>query len=207
MYTFSMKSSEVRTELFSIYDELDEEIIKEASKYDLYLIGGTAIEIWLNHLGIKGWRKRSNNDLDFLINKASNDQMNKFKDYLRKNGFTKKSELNYNYNEIEIDFLEVLDEVNSDMFKVVNSIKLMSPIFLFTSKFNRISVLFCKNRNNQESDRYIKDLKDLKDLIKVIKKLKLDKNFDEALEYFYEDNKESDKIKLIEEFIDKELDK
>ena len=153
-------NSEERTKLFSIYSDLDEEIIKEASRNELYLIGGTAIEIWLNYLKLKGWRKRSDNDLDFLINRASITQLPRFKQYLRDNGLkdiTKDvGHSRFESKDVTVDLfllpkydakvllkpdmynIATLTEIN----KKVTSYKVMSPVILFVSKFNRVVHLY-----------------------------------------------------------------
>jgi hypothetical protein len=203
-----------RIELFSIYSDLDEEIIEKASECNLYLIGGTAIEIWLNHLRLKGWRKRSLNDFDFIINEASSNQLNRFRKFLKSKGFKIIGNLRLKRDKITIDFFDYgnsnyeFDEnlLRPDMLKTENSIKLMSPIFLFSSKFIRVRLInSIKIKNEIQNDRYKKDLKDLKDLLLIIKKSKLEKKLNEALEYFYGEYESLDKIKIAEEFINKEL--
>ena len=204
---------EERTELFSIYHNLDKEIIREASKNDLYLIGGTAIEIWLNYLAIKGWRKRSNNDLDFLINKASSDDLYEFEDFLEDKGFERVDHLSFKLkNKIKIDFLDYKqtslrdDEylLKSNMFRMINSIKLMSPVFLFTSKLSRaVYLIDSKIKDIKGKARLNRDLRDLKDLLKIIKKLKLENETEKSLEYFL--GSYQNKFQYYENFINEKL--
>ena len=217
-----LNNSVERTKLFSIYSELDEEVVEKASYYDLYLIGGTAIEIWLSHLGLKGWRQRSNNDFDFLINAATNNQLNNFKKFLKHKGFNSLGSLRFRFNKIIIDFFDYEDPrfefdenlLEPDLFKIIDSlkfvspVKLMSPVFLFSSKFLRVGFInSVKVKDRTQYNRYIKDLKDLKDLLKIIKKLKLTIRFNKSLGFFYKTYKESDRINLAETFINEELNK
>jgi hypothetical protein len=212
--------TEERIELFSIYSDLDEEIIEKASENDLYLIGGTAIEIWLNHLGLKGWRKRSNNDFDLVINKASQKQRKNFEEFLINEKFKEnikykaKNHSRFEYREIIIDLInygigkenflnpnmyKLIDPIKSKfkLFKIKDSIKIMSPEILFTSKYERVWKLYL---NKTRKDRYKKDLKDLKDLFLIVRKLRLENKLEEELEYLYGQD-----LNEVEEFINKEL--
>ena len=190
MVTFTENKTtfrEVENRLFSKYHELDDEIIKTASKYDIYLIGGTAIEIWLNHLNIKGWRKRSNNDFDF-ISYHGNPGIKKFAQFLLDKGLVMENEDLSNIMDffklveddkviLEVDLMTDASKTTFNFKKTLNGIKLMSPIYLFYSKFDRYAVL----DPIKHKDRYEKDSKDLIDILKIIDKLKLDEDLEKAL--------------------------
>ena len=71
--------------IFEQYTVFDIDIAKIASKYGLYLIGGTAIDLWCNYHNISSWRSRSNNDLDFWSYADNYDELNKFSQKMKTN--------------------------------------------------------------------------------------------------------------------------
>lgn len=51
--------------IFEQYTVFDIDIVKIVSKYGLYLIGGTALDLLCNYHSVPFWRNRSNNDFDY----------------------------------------------------------------------------------------------------------------------------------------------
>ena len=142
------------TKLFTVYSDVDSDIIREASKIDLYLIGGTAIEIWMNHFGLSANRKRSDNDFDFQDYKADTENI-----------FTLKQWCETNAPNVSVDILtssNYLSFTLPELFQSVNGIKLMHPYYLFLSKLSRA----CKEDDG--SERFKTDFNDLKDLLILI---------------------------------------
>jgi hypothetical protein len=135
--TFTDETEE-RIEIFSIYNnKLDSKIVKEASKNDLYLMGGTAIEIWLNKLKLDKWRKRSDDDFDLLTNRASNNQINNFYEFLKESRFKKETYMkSFKFNNVTVDLLNNNEEplkhdkikLKDNMFHTLDSVKIMSEI-------------------------------------------------------------------------------
>lgn len=144
------------TELFSIYSDFDRSVIKEAGKYNMYLIGGTAIEVWLNYLNIKGWRKRSDNDLDFLAVNSNNSN----KTWIQFNEWTERNRIT---DKVKIDTL-VERNVPKEFLIKIKDIKVLHPIWMFKSKLIRMSGL----SKSKDKERYQTDFKDLIDILKVI---------------------------------------
>lgn len=182
---FSIASTEEK--LFSIYHQLDEEIIKKASSCNIYLIGGTALEVWMKYLKLRPNRKRSKNDLDF-ITFTYNPKVYTFNSYLIKNNFSlaKESEdtfINFyqlienNSPVVEVDLLFEASKEFENRITEVRGIKLMKPEFLFASKFNRWVTL----SKEKHTERYQRDYKDLIDLLQVISKLSLEDSLEQEL--------------------------
>lgn len=128
-------------QLFEVYTQHDENIVKDMSNYGLYLIGGTAIDYWCRKFNIKPVRNRSNNDIDFYT-PYSNKQLHKAMNMLDiKYGIemNKSSFMSTGSNEdgsIEVDIL-IDREKQPDYCFSDKDIKVMTPLYLFTSKFQR----------------------------------------------------------------------
>jgi hypothetical protein len=154
--------------LFTKYSDLDDKVIKIASNLDFYLIGGTALEIWMNQYHLKFNRDRSNNDLDFTCSPLTEiKNINSLRSELKQLGI--KSQVDsigyyrFDHNLIQVDILT--DDANLiDKYGcILNNIKIMDPIYLYLTKYRR-SIKLDKNSNRRKKD----DL-DLKDLVQVIK--------------------------------------
>jgi len=163
-----MKSYQFTQRLFTKYSDLDDKVIKIATKFDFYLIGGTALEIWMNQYHLKFNRNRSNNDLDFTCSPLTEiKNINSFKSELKQLNI--KSQIDsIGYYRFEHDLIQVdilTDDANLiDRYGcLINNIKIMDPIYLYITKHQR-SLKLGKN-----SERYKKDELDLKDLLQVIK--------------------------------------
>lgn len=70
--------SSTRTCLFSKYSEFDDLIVDSATENGIPLYGGTGLQYWCNYLGIKFYRERSVNDLDFCCDKSNSDGLRNF---------------------------------------------------------------------------------------------------------------------------------
>jgi len=172
--TFSIASDKVGS--FSIYHKIDKKVVSEASKCDLYLIGGAAIEIWINHLNLRGNRNRSNNDLDFITYKY-NPKYKRFKNYLLDNKFQLEESGFIDFYDLKEDGktvveVDVLLDADRNTFRKISKVKginVMSPVFLFSSKFNRFVTLDKLNHK----EKFTRDNLDLLDILKVINKLNM----------------------------------
>lgn len=152
----------INRKLFTKYSKFDSDIINKASSCGLPIIGGTAIEIWLTHYNLKGWRSRSQNDLDFIADMTKSS--------------TKKSEIEFrdwvqmytDDTKVKIDIFETHTAVNPNIIRTIGGILVIHPAFIICSKVNRMTTL------KPSDERYIKDKKDIWDLFKL-----LDQNPDE----------------------------
>lgn len=178
--------------IFEKYTEFDESIAKMACKYQMYLIGGTAIDFLCNYYNLPSWRHRSNNDLDFWI---SNDNKNLIMDFtdriIQQHGFDIKEYSDYMISlqsdniKTDVDLLVDFDSNNKKFCNVLNGIGVMSPIYLFSSKFDR----YLNSTNQQRRET---DFKDLQLLLKMIDKIN---GFDD-LEYHLSNQNYDEKAEL-----------
>jgi hypothetical protein len=156
--------------LFESYSDLDIPITEVASKNKLFLIGGTAINIWSKKLNIPSWRKRSEDDLDFWTFRG-NSKLKIFNNFLLENGFVQKefdSYFNSFRNEVEnidVDILIDFDLSHKKYGVSFNTIATMHPVYLFVSKFDRYL-------NTNSIERKNRDYKDLQLLLHIIVKTK-----------------------------------
>lgn len=158
--------------VFEKYTEHDINIAREAYGYNLYLIGGTAIDLWCNYFGISSWRSRSNNDLDFWSYADNYDEVNEFSQKMQNDSLAFKIVTDSSYMKMlrsdkistDLDILIDFDINNRKFCKEINKIGVMSPVYLFASKFDRYL-----NSNNQV--RKETDFKDLQVLLKIIEKM------------------------------------
>lgn len=168
-------------ELFEKYTEKDEYIVKELSKYGMFLIGGTAIDFWCRKLHLKSWRSRSNNDIDFYTPASNRYGIKSAIAFLRQNEFDDIANNTYIIHTenkdrtIEVDILVDYEKLPSYVFVKDSGIAVMSPIFLFASKFDRFI-------NTMSSERRNTDKLDLLQLMDIIVKLKLEDKFEEFLQ-------------------------
>ena len=140
-----------------------------ASRYGLYLIGGTAIDLLCNYYSVRFWRNRSDNDLDFWTSFA-NKKRNRFvKEVGRRFGISVESNFSYMVSleldkvKIETDILIDYDCTNTKFASFLNGIGVMSPLYLFSSKFDRY--INTANIQRKETDFY-----DLRVLLSIIEK-------------------------------------
>lgn len=155
--------------LFQQYTPYDTKIVKTATRYGLYLIGGTAIDLLCRYYSIPFWRSRSNNDLDFWTT-YNNRHKDRFIRHIKSTlGFVVKEDSDYMFSlesstiHTDTDILIDYDRNNSKFGYTVNGIKVMSPIYLFASKFDRYV-----NCNNAQ--RKTTDFKDLQTLLLLIER-------------------------------------
>lgn len=156
--------------IFEQYTEFDTDIVKAASKYELYLIGGTAIDLLCNYYSVQFWRSRSDNDLDFWTS-YDNEGRNVFISHIKDNfSFDSKETSDYMVSlessniKTDVDILIDRDYNNKEFAYSVNGIKVMSPIYLFSSKFDR----YISTTNVQRKET---DFKDLRVLLSIIEKI------------------------------------
>lgn len=155
-------------ELFEAYTSTDHQLVKDLSKFNCYLIGGTAIDYWCNKLNIKKVRHRSKNDIDFY-SRADNRQLSNVKEYLTSNGFVGPTDgyvINVARPGQEVDILLDYENLPNSLFIKQDGISIMSPVYLFSSKFERY--INTRNKKRKETDQI-----DLIQLLGIIDKLKL----------------------------------
>lgn len=164
MKKFTPKSSTERfsviTDLFSLYSSKDREICKRASKAGLYLIGGTALELWCKELGVNFWRQRSDNDIDLYTPQGIS--LEKLLPIAEFGVWLKKGAL----EELVDNFVQDVTKDKPWMYQTVRGYNVMHPVWLFRSKFGR----YIKT----SGDRKLKDEKDLLTLLSLIEKLKFE---------------------------------
>lgn len=186
-------------QLFESYSSIDKDVVKYASSCDLYLIGGTALEVWCRYLNIPLWRKRSINDIDFF-SLQNNSKINKFQTFLLNNDFIidvderfMKMYVHGTSSDFTVDILFDYDTSNKKFFTKVNGINIMDPVFLFSSKFDRMIQSTDKNRISI-------DRKDLSSLLLVIEKLNMVDELEKQLsKYNYTTKEENILNSIIEE--------
>lgn len=155
--------------LFQQYTPYDTEIVKTATQYGLYLIGGTAIDLLCRYYSIPFWRNRSDNDLDFWISFANKERDRFVKQMGSKFGIGVEDSSDYMVSlelekvKIETDILIDYDCANIKFTSSINGICVMSPIYLFSSKFDRY--INTANIQRKKTDFY-----DLRTLLSIIEK-------------------------------------
>ena len=128
--------------LFQQYTPYDTEIVKTATRCGLYLIGGTAIDLLCRYYSIPFWRNRSDNDLDFWTSFANKERDRFVKQVGSKFGIGVEDSSEYMVSlelekvKIETDILIDYDCANTKFASFINGICVMSPIYLFSSKFD-----------------------------------------------------------------------
>lgn len=166
-----MRKLNIIKPLFENYTTVDEPIVRLASNYQLYLIGGTAIDMLCRNYGISNNRSRSNNDIDFL-SFATN--LPKTQEYVNKlmylYNFKKDIESNYmitmnNSNiGVDVDILIDYDSSNLEYGMTVNGILVMSPCYMVYNKLDRYL-------NSVNEERRKIDIADIETLLKVMDKI------------------------------------
>lgn len=190
-------------ELFEKYTEKDEFIVKELSKLKLFLIGGTAIDFWCRKLHLKSWRSRSNNDIDFYTPASNKYGIKSAITFLRQNEFDDIAQDAFiihaqNVDKtIEVDVLIDNETLPPHLFKKDSGICVMSPIFLFASKFDRFI-------NTYDGQRRKTDRMDLLQLMDIIVKMKVVDDFEKFLQTrHYDENAQSIIDTLIQTYNEK----
>lgn len=166
-----MRKLNIIKPLFENYTTVDEPIVRLASNYQLYLIGGTAIDMLCRHYGVSNNRSRSNNDIDFL-SFATNRP--KTREYVHKlmyqHGFTKDIDSDYmitafnNDVGVDVDILIDYGSNNLEYGMTVNGILVMSPCYMVYSKLDRYL-----NSINEERRKI--DIADIETLLKIMDKI------------------------------------
>lgn len=166
-----MRKLSIIKPLFENYTTVDEPIVKLASSYQLYLIGGTAIDMLCRNYGINNNRNRSNNDIDFL-SFATN--LIKTQEYVNKlmylYNFKKDIEsscmitMNNSNVGVDVDILIDYDSNNLEYGTMVNGILVMSPCYMVYSKLDRYL-----NSINEERRKI--DIADIETLLKIMDKI------------------------------------
>ena len=155
--------------LFQQYTPYDTEIVKTATRYGLYLIGGTAIDLLCRYYSVPFWRNRSDNDLDFWTSFANKERDRFVKQVGSKFGIGVEDSSEYMVSlelekvKIETDILIDYDCTNTKFASSINGICIMSPIYLFSSKFDRY--INTANIQRKKTDFY-----DLRTLLSIIEK-------------------------------------
>ena len=155
--------------LFQQYTPYDTEIVKTATRCGLYLIGGTAIDLLCRYYSIPFWRNRSDNDLDFWTSFANKERDRFVKQVGSKFGIGVEDSSEYMVSlelekvKIETDILIDYDCANTKFASFINGICVMSPIYLFSSKFDRY--INTANIQRKKTDFY-----DLRTLLSIIEK-------------------------------------
>lgn len=145
------------------------EIVMTATRCNLYLIGGTAIDLLCRYYSVPFWRNRSDNDLDFWTSFANKERDRFVKQVGGKFGIGIEDSSDYMVSlelekvKIETDILIDYDCANTKFASSINGICVMSPIYLFSSKFDRY--INTANIQRKETDFY-----DLRTLLSIIEK-------------------------------------
>lgn len=166
-----MRKLKIIKPVFENYTTVDEPIVRLASNYQLYLIGGTAIDMLCRHYGISNNRNRSNNDIDFLSFAAN---LLKTQEYANKlmhlYNFRKDIESSYmitmNNSNVgaDVDILIDYDSSNLEYGMTVNGILVMSPCYMVYNKLDRYL-----NSTNEERKKI--DIADIETLLKIMDKI------------------------------------
>ena len=166
-----MRKLSIIKPLFENYTTVDEPIVRLASNYRLYLIGGTAIDMLCSNYEVSNNRNRSNNDIDFLPFAVN---LSKTQEYVNKlmylYNFKKDIESNYmitmnNSNVgVDIDILIDYDQTNLQYGMTVNNVLVMSPCYMVYNKLDRYL-----NSINEERRKI--DIADIETLLKIMDKI------------------------------------
>jgi len=113
----------------SRYSDLDKKVLNHAFDLDMPLIGGTALEILGSHFGKTGFRKRSDNDLDFITN--SQEALDTFSAWLK---------INIDPSKVKTDVMLITSfKIPQDQILNLGGVLVMSPEFLIWQKVQRWS--------------------------------------------------------------------
>lgn len=166
-----MRKLKIIKPLFENYTTVDEPIVRLASNYQLYLIGGTAIDMLCRHYGISNNRNRSNNDIDFLSFAVNLSRTQEYvEELMYQYGFTKDIDSDYmitafnNDVGVDVDILIDYDNSNLEYGMTINGILVMSPCYMVYNKLDRYL-----SSTNEERRRI--DIADIETLLKIMDKI------------------------------------
>jgi len=165
-----MSTSPSPNKLFTVYSDLDEEVLKICNSHHCFLIGGTALEILMNFNNLKFNRKRSDNDFDFVMRISNSPHIKMIdQDLCHLSDFTKTGDdrimVNFNSDLVEVDILVTAEKIDQQDILTIGDYKIMSPVWMFASKFSRY--IFIDPLKQQE--KFERDRNDLFDLLSLIK--------------------------------------
>lgn len=112
----------------SRYSDLDDQVIAKMTEIGIPLIGGTALEVLGHYYGKKGFRKRSDNDIDGLTT-------SKYEQYLLSEWLKK----NIDPDKVQVDLFTDASFNYKDFIMSANGVLVMSPAYLIWSKLDRLS--------------------------------------------------------------------
>jgi len=152
--------------IFDSYSSLDVPLVKQATFWGFALTGGTAVQYLARQYSVKERRKRSINDLDFIV-AARNIKIEDFVSYLETQGFvpTKMGVSEYmvflENKEVGVEVDVMIDWTPhvEDTFVKVGPILTVSPVALFLSKVQRLTTKSAKDVTDKQ------DLNTLYDII------------------------------------------
>lgn len=145
------------------------EIVMTATRCSLYLIGGTAIDLLCRYYSVPFWRNRSDNDLDFWTSSDNQGKDRFIRQIGNKLGISVEDNSDYMVSleleggKIETDILIDYDCANIKFASSISEVCVMSPIYLFSSKFDRY--INTANIQRKKTDFY-----DLRTLLSIIEK-------------------------------------
>ena len=110
----------------SRYSDLDDKVIKKATEMGIPLIGGTALEVWAAATETEGVRKRSDNDLDFIV--GSLDKSREFSKWVKEN---------IDPSKVKVDLMLVRSHDFKPYRTLVDGVLVMKPEYLLWQKLTR----------------------------------------------------------------------
>ncbi|MCM1177381.1 MAG: hypothetical protein NC115_06970 [Bacteroidales bacterium] len=134
------------SKVFDIYSPIDIEVVRKINSLGAALIGGSAVQTLARSYGIMPRRKRSYNDLDFIIGEPDN--VVAIDAYLKSAGFVMTGEFEFTdptlhyYNEeydVEADLFNSF-YVSSEDFVERNGLLFWNPVWLYASKIQRVAM-------------------------------------------------------------------
>ena len=166
-----MRHLNVRRPLFESYTNLDETVVFVATRYQLYLTGGTASDLYCRRYGVQNNRHRSKNDIDFLSFASNSAQTQEYVcKLLEQYWFKTEIESDYmisltNHNlEIDVDILIDYDQSNAQYCTTVSGIAVMSPSYMTYNKLDRYF-------HSSNDGRKQTDLEDIRTLLLIMDKI------------------------------------
>lgn len=132
--------------VFDIYSPIDIDVVRKINSLGAALIGGSAVQTLARSFGIMPRRKRSYNDLDFIIGDAG--KVAEIDAYLKSAGFVMTGEFEFTdptlhyYNEeydVEADLFNSFYVHPSDFIER-NGLLFWNPVWLYASKIQRVAM-------------------------------------------------------------------
>lgn len=134
------------SKIFDIYSPIDIHVVRNVNSLGAALIGGSAVQTLARSFGIMPRRKRSYNDLDFIIGDtgkaAELDACLKSAGFIMTGEFELSDPTVHYYNEeydVEVDLFNSF-YVHPDDFVERNGLLFWSPVWLYASKIQRIAI-------------------------------------------------------------------